>query len=72
MTSFMTSYINKDQARHDRAHERARVNSGGAKASVSVNAWCIVYDLKAQETPRNLVMKYILAKTTEDGGDIRL
>lgn len=43
-----------------------------AEASVSVNSWCIVYDLKAQETPRNLVMKYILAKTTEDGGSIRL
>jgi len=42
-----------------------------AEASVSVNAWCIVYDLKAQETPRNLVMKYILAKTTEDGEGIR-
>lgn len=43
-----------------------------AEASRAVNAWCIVYDLKAQETPRALVMKYILAATTEDAGSIIL
>jgi len=43
-----------------------------AEASTCVNAWCIVYDLKAQDTPRPLVMKYILAATTQDGGSIRL
>merc|ERR1712050_488668 len=43
-----------------------------AEASACVNAWCIVYDLKAQETPRPLVMKYILAATTQDGGSIKL
>jgi len=43
-----------------------------AEASTCVNAWCIVYDLKAQDTPRPLVMKYILAATTRDGGSIQL
>mmetsp|Transcript_26843 Transcript_26843/g.85288 ORF Transcript_26843/g.85288 Transcript_26843/m.85288 type:complete len:102 (+) Transcript_26843:352-657(+) len=43
-----------------------------AEASVCVSAWCIVYDLKAQDTPRALVMKYILAATTQDGGRIQL
>jgi len=43
-----------------------------AEASTSVSSWCIVYDLKAQDTPRSLVMKYILAATTGDGGSIKL
>lgn len=43
-----------------------------AEASKCVSAWCIVYDLKAQDTPRALVMKYILAATTKDGGSIKL
>lgn len=43
-----------------------------AEAGQAVSTWCVVYDLLAQDTPRNLVMKYILARTTEDGGSIRL
>lgn len=43
-----------------------------AEASRNVSAWCIVYDLKAQDTPRPLVMKYIIASTTKDGGSIKL
>lgn len=40
------------------------------EANKAVDVWCVVYDLKAQDTPRNLVMKYILAKTSQDGGSI--
>jgi len=43
-----------------------------AETGNPVDVWCVVYDLKAQETPRNLVMKYILAKTTEDGSIVDL
>eukprot|EP00930_Biecheleria_cincta_P070734 TRINITY_DN58348_c0_g1_i1.p1 TRINITY_DN58348_c0_g1~~TRINITY_DN58348_c0_g1_i1.p1 ORF type:complete len:807 (+),score=158.80 TRINITY_DN58348_c0_g1_i1:127-2547(+) len=37
-----------------------------AEAARSVDAWCVVYDLKSKDTPRPLVFKYILAATTED------
>lgn len=43
-----------------------------AESSKVVSAWCIVYDLMAQDTPRALVMKYILATTSKDGGSIKL
>jgi len=37
----------------------------------NLKAWCIVYDLHDQTTPRNLVMKYVLAKTSDDGTSIK-
>ncbi|CAK9061632.1 unnamed protein product [Durusdinium trenchii] len=40
------------------------------EASRTVDAWCVVYDLKAKDTPRPLVFKYILATTTEDANTV--
>ncbi|CAJ1456938.1 unnamed protein product [Effrenium voratum] len=38
--------------------------------SCTVDVWCVVYDLKAKDTPRPLVFKYILATTTEDSSSV--
>eukprot|EP00929_Paragymnodinium_shiwhaense_P086790 TRINITY_DN47220_c0_g1_i1.p1 TRINITY_DN47220_c0_g1~~TRINITY_DN47220_c0_g1_i1.p1 ORF type:complete len:806 (-),score=134.60 TRINITY_DN47220_c0_g1_i1:49-2394(-) len=43
-----------------------------AESSLPVNAWCIVYDADADDTPTNLKVKRILSRTTDDGARIRV
>lgn len=40
------------------------------EASKAVDVWCVVYDLKAKDTPRPLLFKYILATTTQDSNTV--
>jgi len=41
-----------------------------AEANITVSVWCRVYDLKGRDTPRPLVMKYILASTAQNAGGV--
>merc|ERR1711974_445829 len=43
-----------------------------AETATPVRAWCIVYNLMAQNTPRELLAKYMLARTTLSGNRITL
>lgn len=43
-----------------------------AEIGKSLKVWCVVYDAKAQNTPRALVMKYILAANTKEAASVKL